>query len=218
MSVYEARLRVAHDSEYARLTRDRDVHLDMWCNDHCDLLRVTGNDAETVVGQIRDSVGINDVFRSGGKLLVVTEDCLKSYQSPLIEQYLNDHDCLWHPPQRYERGQVLIRVLALSESRLTELYQRLVDEYPVVVDSKFRRTEDVLEGIAGAPHSLDFGLTDRQTEALAAAYEQGFYAVPREHTSEEVAGELGLSRRTFEEHLRRAEGKVVGELLPFLAA
>jgi len=67
------------------------------------------------------------------------------------------------------------------------------------------------------PRAVDFGLTDRQAEALTAAYEKGFYAIPREHTSAEIADELGLSRRTFEEHLRRAEGKVVGELLPIPA-
>jgi len=217
MSVYEARLRVAHDSEYAKLTADRDIRLDMWCNGHCDLLRATGEDIGAVVEWIRDSVGVDDTFRSGETLLVITGECLKSYQSPLIEQYFEEHGCLWHPPQRYERGQVLIRALALSESRLTDLYQRLVDQYPVVVDSKFRRTQDVLEGMTGVPRAVDFGLTGRQAEALTAAYEKGFYAIPREHTSAEIADELGLSRRTFEEHLRRAEGKVVGELLPIPA-
>jgi predicted DNA binding protein len=56
-------------------------------------------------------------------------------------------------------------------------------------------------------------LTDRQREALLAAYEQGFFDWPREHTAEEVASTLGISRPTFTEHLRVAERTLLDALL-----
>ena len=48
-------------------------------------------------------------------------------------------------------------------------------------------------------------LTARQREVLETAYELGFYEVPREASTEEVAGELDLDPATVAEHLQRAE-------------
>lgn len=52
-------------------------------------------------------------------------------------------------------------------------------------------------------------LTDRQSEALTAAHEAGYYAWPREVTAEALAESLGISPATFTEHLRAAEQKLV---------
>ena len=210
MCLYEATLRVAHDSAYAELTRGRDLRLEMWCNDHCDMIRATGNDCDVLADRIGPVVGVQDTYRTDETLVLITDDCLRTHQEPLIEAYLGDHGCLWWPPQRYEHGQLLVQVLAFSEDSLTELYQQLVENFPVTVESKRRRTHEVLDDTVGRSGSLTAELTDRQAEALHAAYEHGFYEIPREHTSAEIAETLGLGRRTFEEHLRRAEGKIVG--------
>ncbi|RQG88061.1 hypothetical protein EA462_14525 [Natrarchaeobius halalkaliphilus] len=213
MTLYEATFRVAHESAYAELTEGRDLRLDMWCNDHCDMIRASGTDHDVLIDRLEAHVGIRDMYREDERLLLITNDCLRSHQEPLIEAYLSEHGCLLWPPQQYEHGQLLVRVLALTESSLSELYQQLVDDFPVTVESKLRRTHDVLDNIVDQSHSVTAGLTNRQTEALIAAHEYGFYEIPRDNTSEEIATHLDLSRRTFEEHLRRAEGKIVSEVL-----
>jgi DNA-binding CsgD family transcriptional regulator len=48
-------------------------------------------------------------------------------------------------------------------------------------------------------------LTDRQREVLESAYEQGYYEVPRDASTEDVAAELDLDPSTVAEHLQRAE-------------
>src|SRR5207253_5888577 len=40
--------------------------------------------------------------------------------------------------------------------------------------------------------------------------------VPREVTTENIARSLGVSRSTYEEHLRKAENRIVGNLIPYL--
>ncbi|WP_435062848.1 helix-turn-helix domain-containing protein [Halobaculum sp. EA56] len=57
-----------------------------------------------------------------------------------------------------------------------------------------------------------FGLTPPQAEAVRAAVAAGYFSVPREATSEEVAAELGLSKSAFLERIRRAEATLYGEL------
>lgn len=45
-------------------------------------------------------------------------------------------------------------------------------------------------------------LTDKQRNALEAAYAAGYFAWPRESTGEEIADALGIAPATFHEHLR----------------
>lgn len=56
-------------------------------------------------------------------------------------------------------------------------------------------------------------LTDRQFEAVAAAVDCGYYESPREGSTADVAEHLECSPGTAAEHLRKAEARVMGELL-----
>lgn len=56
-------------------------------------------------------------------------------------------------------------------------------------------------------------LTDRQHEVLEAAYDRGYYDVPRGSSTAEVAAELGVDDSTVAEHLQRAEHNLLGNLL-----
>lgn len=62
---------------------------------------------------------------------------------------------------------------------------------------------------------LDTGstLTDRQFEAVAAAVDCGYYASPREGSVAEVADRLGCAPGTAAEHLRKAEARVMRDML-----
>lgn len=56
-------------------------------------------------------------------------------------------------------------------------------------------------------------LTDRQREILETAYSMGYYAVPREATTADVAATVGVDPSTVTEHLQRAERNLLGQLL-----
>ncbi|AUX07831.1 bacterio-opsin activator HTH domain-containing protein [Halalkaliarchaeum desulfuricum] len=56
-------------------------------------------------------------------------------------------------------------------------------------------------------------LTDRQHEVIQTAYDMGFYEVPREASTDDVAAELDLDPSTVAEHLQRAERNVLSEIL-----
>ncbi len=57
------------------------------------------------------------------------------------------------------------------------------------------------------------GLTAPQQEAIAEAYRQGYYDVPREISLEELANEFEISHQSLSERLRRANRVLAGELL-----
>jgi len=56
-------------------------------------------------------------------------------------------------------------------------------------------------------------LTERQRDAVRAAYHAGFFEWPRESSGEEVAADLGVAQPTFVEPLRHAEAKLLADLL-----
>ncbi|MFD1562718.1 helix-turn-helix domain-containing protein [Haloarchaeobius amylolyticus] len=62
-----------------------------------------------------------------------------------------------------------------------------------------------------APDSTDRldRLTPRQREAFDLACERNYYAWPREISTRELADELGVSKTTLLEHLRKAEAKLL---------
>jgi hypothetical protein len=56
-------------------------------------------------------------------------------------------------------------------------------------------------------------LTGRQRQALITAYSLGYYDVPRRVSSDEVSRHLNMDKSTFVEHLRKAEKKIVAEVI-----
>lgn len=57
-------------------------------------------------------------------------------------------------------------------------------------------------------------LTDRQLEVIQTAFNLGFYEIPREASTEDVADELDLDAATVSEHLQRAERNLLAQQLP----
>ena len=217
--MHEATFRIEAEGTYAAATGNTDASVELWCNDHCDLLHVSGGATEPVLEHVRDRVGVNDILRQETVLVVVTAECLKQREDDLIETYLSRHGCLLLPPLRYADGAKFCRVLALDPSALTACSRDLVDDgISVSVESK-RRIETVTQD---APLlTLDGVLPDlspRQREVFSTAYDHGYYEIPRRTTTTELAESVGIERRTAEEHLRRAENKLVAALIRYVRA
>mgnify|MGYP000194580549 CR=1 FL=1 len=212
--MHEVTARVADDSPYALATAGSDATVELWCNDHRDLLHVRGP-AEGVREHVEAAVGVSDAVAHDDELLLVTADCLREHDDT-IEPYVAANDCLLVPPIRYERGAKVVRVLALDPANLTGFYRDLTADHDVTVEAKHDRATP---GRRSPLVDLDAVLPDlspRQREALVTAFDAGYYEIPREATTEDLGEALGVDRRTAEEHLRRAENKLLGALAPRL--
>lgn len=217
--MHEATFRIAGNGTYAAATAGTDASVELWCNDHCDLLYVQDDAIDEILAFVRDTVGVQDLLRRPDELVVVTSECLKQLEDDLIERYLARHNCLLVPPLRYVAGAKLCRVLALDPAALTACYRDLLnDGFSVTVETK-REIETVTHD---AP-LLTLGsvlprLSPRQRETLTSAYDQGYYEIPRATTTTEIADTVGVERRTAEEHLRRAENKLMTALIEYVRA
>ncbi|ELZ02888.1 HTH DNA-binding protein [Natrialba chahannaoensis JCM 10990] len=215
--MYEATFTISDSSAYTEPTDGADCRIELWCNEHSDLLYVAGSSIDPLLSQIRTDIGIEEQLRRDGEAVVITSSCLKREETRYIERYLADHNCLLLPPLRYEDGKKHCRILALDSKSLTALYGDLV-EAGFEIDVRTKRE-------IGAPTqsspllTLDDvlpELTARQRDVLTLAVDSGYYDLPRETTTAELAAELDVSRRTAEDHLRRAERKLITSLVAYL--
>lgn len=61
-------------------------------------------------------------------------------------------------------------------------------------------------------NSIEAELTDRQLVALRTAYYGGYFKTPRTSAGDELADQLGITRQTFNQHLRKAERAILKQL------
>lgn len=221
--MYEATFHIHGGLLYEEATRNRDVSIKLWCNNHCDLLQVQGDVTDEIRDEIAKTVGIKhsshgqpeikETVAGNGEEIIITSECLRPHTENNIESYLAKHDCLLLPPLRYERGGKVVRVVTLDPENMTRFYQDIQESFRVEVQSKRRIDSISQDQPILSVGSLVAGLSKRQEEAILLAWEAGYYEIPRETTTKELAGRMDIDRRTFEEHLRLAEHKFIGTLV-----
>ena len=210
--MYKAVFRINDNSPYSQSTINNDTEIRLWCNDHCDLLYITGENQEEVLTHVRSEVGVNEHHEDGDGQVVVTEACLEEGAGNHIKPHLVANTCLLLPPWQYRDGMKIVRVLALNPENLTSFYRDISAEYTVVVESKQKLTEGESKTPLFSMETHLPALTDRQREVFLAAHECGYYEIPRGTTTTEIAEMVGIGRRTVEHHLRRAEEKFADKL------
>jgi len=222
--MYEATFHIRGDAPYETATEARDVSIELWCNDHCDLLHLEGDTDGEIREEIDSTVGIEHessesmpgaeaTVSANDEQIIITSECLRPHTEDNIESYLAAHDCLLLPPLRYESGGKVVRVITIDSGNLTRFYRDIQDSFRVNVRSKREVNTVSQDRPMLAVDSMVPDISDRQREAVIMAWEDGYYDIPRETTTTELAERMGIGRRTFEEHLRIAENKLLGTLV-----
>lgn len=221
--MHEATFHIRGGIPYEEATRNRDISIELWCNNHCDLLYVKGGVTDEVRNEIVETVGIEhssskqpgieETVEGDGEQVIITSECLRPHTENNIESYLAEHDCLLLPPLRYERGGKVVQVITLDPENMTRFYQDIQESFHVEVQSKREINAISQDRPMLSVESLVPDLSERQQEAILMAWQAGYYEIPRETTTEKLATRMDVDRRTFEEHLRLAEHKFVGALV-----
>lgn len=102
-------------------------------------------------------------------------------------------------------------VITANRREYTILFFQREDLKAII--EEFRRTGEVTLGKVSKFNESTAELTDRQFEVVECALEEGYFEWPRNASSDEIAGELDISRATFLEHLRKAQSKLLTEAI-----
>lgn len=87
--------------------------------------------------------------------------------------------------------------------------QHVVADLSEIVNVTIEKTGDYHPGMRDPA----WHLTDRQIEVVRAAINEGYYDLPRKAGQRDLAAKLELSRGTVAEHLRKAEARVMQEVV-----
>lgn len=128
----------------------------------------------------------------------------------LIED--NNHMAL--NPVVFQDGWAHYRLISFDMERLKKLFAEINDigqvelqgRKGVALDTRAQIWVDTFFG----------GLTVKQMDSLIKAHENKYYGFPRGVRTDSIAMSMGMSRQTYEQHLRKAESKIIEAVIPFL--
>jgi predicted DNA binding protein len=147
---------------------------------------------------------------------VVTQSCLCSLEASIIDRF-EKHNCLYQSPTIYRQGWEHYTVVAFDGDDIRELLGDLRSDREIELLSKTSISETQIPHSMLAPASQLFeDLTDRQLAALQLALERGYYEQPRKTSLRDLADQTAVARSTYEEHLRKAENKLLTSAGQFL--
>lgn len=125
--------------------------------------------------------------------------------------------CLWRAPVTYFGGEETFELIVFDYKKFEELFEK----YEELGEAKIKRKVHSLVGAINDLFTLNLNsvfssLTKKQIRVLEEAIARGYYGAPKKTTIRELAAALGLSEATTQEHLSRAEAKIMGAIAPYL--
>lgn len=221
MSAEELQFRVAFEgtlTEFSR--RNPQAVVSLWCDWRREVVEVVGAPAEEVErlrARLAQGSSFVEVYALGPATHVLVMDCI-DLPHDFVYRAVDAAHCVHVPPTRFEGGFEHYTVMSFSETRSRHLFKAMREEGRAVelLQKRALDVQPLLSARSVPVLALLSKLTDRQVDALLLAARHGMYDSPRRTTAAAIADSVGLSRSTFEEHLRKAENRLLLDLVPYL--
>jgi len=227
MTLYETALRLQHDCPFNELSRQHpELSISSWCNSETDVMEISADDPASFNELQKDLKSVEKALKTKitrksnntNNIQIVIQHCgcenVPAPVSPVFER----NNCLELQPTIYKGGWEYYRLIAFSENDLKKVFATIEPYCKVeIISQRVIPSGAVKETMLVSTSSLFGGLTRKQVQALVFALENGYYQVPKRVTTEEMASKLRLPRTTYEEHLRKAEGKVLRSMAPYIS-
>lgn len=119
-------------------------------------------------------------------------------------------------PTRLEEGRECFDLLLENRDELSTA-TTLLDEFGTVTVERLSQdySRQIVPSEAEWQELLN-SIPSRQRELLNIAFELGYFEIPRGVTLEEIAEEMGITKTTASNHLRKAQREVFHFLLPYV--
>jgi hypothetical protein len=212
-----------HEDGHNRLSKKfPNARFSLWCNNGTDILEIEADGLETFEGLQKEMASSSKTYNSKiisktylqDKFQLVARTCMCGGTpiSPIVE----GHNFMRIEPIVFMGGWEYHRLVGFEDHDVKGILKSL-DRIGKTEVLRKATTEGVTDDTFLLSLSSLFGqLTEKQVRALVAAVEGGYYEIPKRVTAEELAKKLGQPRTTFEEHVRKAESKVLLAMAPFM--
>ena len=220
MPLYEIVFKVTHDCPFGNISRRfPSLKMFLWCNREHEVIEIlTDNQEEysAVMEEIMKLGGIIEESSDRDSVHIVTKKCFCTTENS-VSKNIDMFNLLHVLPVIYERGWEYYRVIAFRHKDLKNLLQRLEEmNFTVEVLRKVPFDGFIASSLTLTADALFSDLTEKQMDALLTAYSHGYYKLPRKTDVKTIASRKRVPRTTFQEHLKKAENKLVASLIPYI--
>lgn len=212
--------RVLYDCPIGNISRKfPDTKIFQWCIKEHEVIELKIGDNEehdALLNEISKVAEIVDTVSDGDKVHLVTRMC-QCLCTNAVSCFIEKYNILQILPVVYNKGWEHYRILAFRHKEIESLLKELKNHG---MDVEILRKAP-FEGFIGTSASLTAnaifsGITEKQMNALVTAFCHGYYERPSRTNVQTIAAKTRVPRSTFQEHLRKAEKKLVSALIPHI--
>ena len=195
------------------------MNMFVWCNREHEIIEVITEKLEEYSAVVEEVSKIGKVVRESSdrhKVHLITKTCSCTIENS-VSKHIDDLGLLHVSPVIYEQGWEYYRVIAFRHEDINRLLQRFKDKgFVFEILRKVPFDGFIASSLTLTADALFSDLTEKQMDALLTAYGNGYYRFPRRTDVQTIAAKKRVPRTTFQEHLKKAENKIVASLVPYI--
>jgi hypothetical protein len=220
MTLFEVIFKVTHDCPFCDISK-RFPHLKMfdWCNREHDVFELIVDKPDeyaTVIDEISKIEGMVEKSSDLHNAHFFVKKCFCKAEDS-VTRIIDEFDLLQISPIVYRHGWEYYRVIAFRHKDLKGLMQKFEERgYRFEILRKVDFDGFIASSVTLTADALFSNLTEKQMDALLTAYGNGYYNLPRKANIQDIANKKRISRTTYQEHLKKAENKLVASLIPYV--
>ena len=220
MTLFEVIFKITHDCPFGDISRKfPSLQMFGWCNREQEIYEVVvekRDDYPAVLDEISKLGEITEVSSDRNKIYLVAKPCYCTVENS-IGKNIDEFSLLHVLPVVYEQGWEYYRIIAFKHEDVNGLLQRFEDRgFAFEILRKVPFNGFIASSLTLTADALFSGLTEKQMDALLIAYTNGYYQFPRRADVQAIAAKKRVPRTTFQEHLKKAENKIIGSLVPYV--
>jgi len=220
MVLYEVVFKVTHDCPFCNISkRFSKLKMFVWCNRTYEAVEVITEDPKEysiVLNELSKIGRIIDESFDGHKAHMIIKQCTCRLENS-VGKNIDDFNILHVSPVAYEKGWEYYRIVVFQHRDMDRFFQRLEDKGTIYkILRKMPFDGFLASSLTLTADALFANLTDKQVDSLMTAYRYGYYRLPRTADVKAIANKKRIPRTTFQEHLRKAESKLITSLIPYI--
>jgi predicted DNA binding protein len=220
MTLFEVVLKITHDCPFANISRKYpSLEMFNWCNGEHDVYELHIEDHgeyDAILEEISRLGELVEESSNQDEAHLITETCSCTRENS-VGKNVEDFDLLHVSPVVYSKGWEYYRIIAFRHEHLEKFLERLEERgftYEIVRKVPFDGF--IASSLTLTADALFSQLTEKQMDALLTAHNNGYYLFPRKNDIQSIAARKRVARTTFQEHLKKAENKIVASLVPYI--
>lgn len=217
MSAFEVQVRAKIGNHIDYLTEKYPgLKIWTWCNFQNDIHEIKAEkpeELEAALGEFKDYYNILEETPISSSVRLITQKCICSTETTLHDN-IRELEILNLMPIYSQGGWNLYRFIAFKHEAFTELLRRGEEQGFALEVLEMVPFNGMVSDNLIPLNTVIANLTEKQIDAVVAAYNNGYYQTPRSVKVQNIADRTHVPRTTLQEHLNKAENKLISAIIP----